>query len=181
MLRCLEQLCWEESWGCSAQSRGGSRRSKHVNPRRRCKGMEPGPAQGCPGSPGAQGTAWSPGAAHQQHCSAGWVPEPWHREQRAVGAPPGGSPTAPGRGAGLPALGGPSGAGGNQGNPELSRSSPKQRGVLCRAGSLSPRPQSCRELPGCWFLPRGYKGVASQHPPALGEVRKSAGSLTIKS
>ena len=134
MLRCLEQLCWEESWGCSAQSRGGSRRSKHVNPRRRCKGMEPGPAQGCPGSPGAQGTAWSPGAAHQQHCSAGWVPEPWHREQRAVGAPPGGSPTAPGRGAGLPALGGPSGAGGDQGDPELFGPAPSNVGFCepCR-------------------------------------------------
>ena len=37
------------------------------------------------------------------------VLEPWHSEQGAAGAPPCGSPTAPGRGAGHPALHGPAG------------------------------------------------------------------------
>lgn len=46
------------------------------------------------------GHSSKPRSCHQKHCSAGWVQEPWHREQRMVGAPPGGCPTAPGRDAG---------------------------------------------------------------------------------
>lgn len=118
---------WLQLWGAMGCSGAGAARlplvCKHGqrpmarNLHRRCQGMELGSALQCPGQPRGTGHSLEP---HQQHCSAGRVPEPRHREQRAVGAPPGRMSSTPGHGAGHPSMVG----------PEYSLTSSERRKIL---------------------------------------------------